>query len=482
MRKFRDKIIRGGIALTISNIYSQLLSLVVNIVLALLLIPEAFGIIALATTFIGMVSIFTTIGFGSSILYNSEINETKLSTIFWVNFALCIISFLIIFLLAPSSGNYYESPELPSVVQWTSINILISPLFTIQYKLLERELKFAILSRINIISSTIGALFGIFAAYLDLGVYALVLQLLLSTLTKLFLIEKNIYWRPRLVFDFHSVKDMVWYSIRFQVANNILYIERNVDYLVLGKFFSAAILGYYAFAYNVMYMPVKRISYIFNDVLFPSFSSLRGDQEKIMKGYFESIKIIAVIAFPLMTLVSINAHFLLNSFFGGKWDGAVEIIRVLSYAGAIQSVSQVGGVVFSSIGKPEVNIYTSIFRTFLVVMAIIIGAYFSILAVTVFLLIAKLLAFLGTMLIMRKLLRFEWFQLANALKNAFFVMILLISVDYILDKFLRINDFGLFLVTLCLAIGSTIFLNINQFREVFCKLFPSSKVRNGTQS
>src|SRR5690606_10075143 len=108
---------------------------------------------------------------------------------------------------------------------------------------------------------------------------------MVSSAVRLVLIMLYKRWMPNLYFNFKEIKHMIWYSLKFKGSNMVMYFERNIDYLILGKFFTSIILGYYAFAYNIMYTPVKRISYIFSDVLFPSFSSFKNDKRKIINGY-----------------------------------------------------------------------------------------------------------------------------------------------------------------------------------------------------
>ena len=103
---------------------------------------------------------------------------------------------------------------------------------------------------------------------------------------------------------------------------------------------------------------MKRISYIFSEVLFPSFSSFKDDKQKIINGYFKSVNLIALVSVPAMTILAFNADLIINFVFGHKWDEAIPIVRILCFAGAIQSISQFGGVYFfPSIGKPEVSMY-----------------------------------------------------------------------------------------------------------------------------
>lgn len=448
----KNKIIKGGFYLTIVNTLSQLLAIIVNIVLARLLLPEDFGLVALTMTFIGFIVLFTNMGFGSSIIHESESTQEELSSIYWINLALSVFSFIIIISTASFAAVFYEEPKLTPIILVASINILLSPVFIIQFKLLERDLEFRTISIINLSGTLIGSVAAIIGAYAGLGVYALVIQALVSSVIRLMLTFYHKRWMPSLYFNFSEIKHMIWYSLKFKASKTALYFERNIDYLILGKFFSSVILGYYAFSYNIMYTPVKRISYIFSEVLFPSFSSFKNDKQKIINGYFKSVNLIALVSVPAMTILAFNADLIIHVVFGNKWNEAIPIVRILCFAGAIQSVSQFGGVIFSSIGKPEVSMYVSIGRTILTASAIVIGVQYGVLCVAYFLVISKFLSFILFLLVLNRHIPFKVSQLFYSLKGPLITLSSL-SVIYTLVhfKFIIVNQWLLLTVMLLIA-------------------------------
>lgn len=445
--KTKSKIIKGGFYLTIVNVLSQLLAIVVNIVLARLLMPEDFGLVALTMTYIGFITLFTNMGFGSSIIHETETSEEQLSSIYWLNYALSIFSFLIIISTSKFAANFYNEPKLTSIVLVAAINILLNPFFIIQYKLLERDLEFKVISKINLLGTLIGSFAAIIGAFMGLGVYALILQSLVSTIVRLIMIFVYKKWFPKFYFNFQEIKHMIWYSLKYKASNMAMYFERNVDYLILGKFFTSVVLGYYAFAYNIMYTPVKRISYIFSEVLFPSFSSFKNDKEKIMNGYYKSLQLIAMVSIPSMTLIAFNADLIIHLVFGAKWDAAIPIVRILCFAGAIQSISQFGGVIFSSIGKPEVSLYVSLGNTVLTISAIVIGVQYGVLWVAYFLVISKVLSFLLFLIVLNHHMTVSIVKLFENLKASLLIFLVLSIMYYLVqNNYIQINEWIVFVV------------------------------------
>lgn len=452
----KTKIIKGGFFLTIVNVISQILAVVINIILARILAPEDFGLIALTTTFMAFIRLFTSLGFGASVIHGRNSTINQLSSIFWLNIGICIISFIAIQLSANFAAEFYDKDELENLIRLASLNVLITPIFIIHYKILERDLEFKTISIINLSGTLIGSIAAVIAAFQGFGVYALLFQPIISSIVRLILVLINNKWKPKIYFNFQDIKSMVWYSIKFKGSSTALYFERNIDYLILGKLFTSTVLGYYAFAYNIMYTPVKRISNLFSEVLFPSFSSFQNDKQKIIRGYFKSLTLVAMISVPAMTILAYNAELIVQTVFGDKWDGAIPIVRILCFAGALQSISQFGNIIFSSIGKPEISMYVSICRTILTTMAIIIGSKYGVLSVAYALVISKLLSFIIFLLILNYEIKFTFGQLINSLKGpiVLFVSLTLLYLFYISNYF-YLNSWKLLLTMIIISLFFT---------------------------
>ena len=475
--KTKAKIIKGGFYLTIVNVLSQLLAIVVNVVLARLLLPEDFGLVALTMTYIGFITLFTNMGFGSSIIHESETSEKQLSSIYWLNYGLSIFSFLIIISTSQLAASFYNEPKLTTIVIVAAISILLNPFYIVQYKLLERDLEFKTISKINLSGTLIGSIAAVIGAYLGLGVYALILQSLVLSVVKLILIFVYKKWFPKFYFNFKEIKHMIWYSLKFKASNMAMYFERNIDYLILGKFFTSVVLGYYAFAYNIMYTPVKRISYIFSEVLFPSFSSFKNDKEKIMNGYYKSLQLIAMVSIPSMTLIAFNADLIIHFVFGIKWDAAIPIVKILCFAGALQSISQFGGVIFSSIGKPELSLYISIGNTVLTVLAILLGIQYGVLWVAYFLVISKALSFLLFIIVLNHHMSVSITKLFENLKISFLIFLVLSVMYYLVENnYLEINEW---LVLIVMSLTALTFVYVFQKKLI---LEIVSAIRSKTKS
>lgn len=469
----KDKVVKGGLYLSIVNVFSQILSITLNLILARLLLPKDFGLMALADTYLGFIGVITAIGFGSAIIQKKDPTHDQISSIYWMNMGLSLLTFVLIVGSADWASRFYEAPELRSVIWIAALSILMTPFFIIHYKLKEKALEFKELSQITIIASTSGAVSAIASAFLGLGVYSLVMQVVVSTTMKLILTLRASDFKKSFHFNYKEIHSMVMYSLKFKLSRILLYTDRNIDYLILGKVFTSVVLGYYSFAYNVMYTPVKRISYIFNDVLFPTLSSLQGDRNKVIRGYFRSVELISMISFPLMAIASLHTEVLLQFLFGNKWDGAIPIVKILCYAGAIQSISQLGSVVFNSIGKPEVDVYFGVIRTAFTVVAIIGGAGYGVEVVAWALLGSKFISFIIILLVMNYQIPYKFSLFFKSVGKALLVLASLNLIAYFMAP-LSVNAWLALAISVLVAILMSISLNFALIKEIALILLPKS--------
>jgi len=434
VKNLKEKTIKGGLFLSITNVVTQIFAIALNVILARLLLVEDFGIVALASTFMGFITLFTNIGFGSAIIHHNEATKDQISTLYWLNFILGIFSFIVVVFAAPLASQYYSESALTKVVIGSSVSLIIFPFFITHQKIFERDLRYDLIGKIIIFSTFLSGIVAIIAAYYGLGVFALVAQSVSMSVFKLIFTLYHSNWKPKFVFQFKEVKGMIWFALKYKTAQGVLYLERNVDYLILGKIFTSTILGYYSFSYNIMYTPVKRISNIFNDILFPSLSKLKNDHAKIINAYFQSKQLIAMVAFPVMAIVAFNADLIVNFVFGDKWNEAIPILRILCFAGAFQSISQFGSAIFNSVGKPEKSLYIAVARTILTVLAIIVGSYYGILAVAYFLLVSKILSWFIVLIAIRLEINYQFINIWKYLKGTIVCILMLFISEWIFQN------------------------------------------------
>ncbi|RKY94275.1 MAG: colanic acid exporter, partial [Ignavibacteriae bacterium] len=230
---------------SISRFGRQLIQYVTTLILAFLLSPEDFGLIAIAFIIIGFLDIFKDLGTSSALIYIDNPSRTLLSSVFWVNVFFGIAISILIFLTAPLVADFFSNSQAISVLKVLSISFTISSFGIVQKALLEREFKFELLARSELLSVFGGSAIGITLAFLGYGVWSLVIQALVSALLFTVFLWLSGKWKPELHFSLDEIKSVFKYSLNLLGYNVFNYFVRNMDYILIGKFFGERELGHY---------------------------------------------------------------------------------------------------------------------------------------------------------------------------------------------------------------------------------------------
>lgn len=369
----KEKVIKGASWNILSQISVQILSIGVTIVLARLLNPEDFGIVALSEVFFGLAYLFADFGMGAAIIQRQEIDSDYLSTSFWVSIftGLCIT--LILCVISPLIADYYDKDILQHIVMLSSIGFLLGSLTSVHTSLLIKKLEFDKIALINITSRVISGMSAIFIAVLGFGVWSLVLGGLAAQAFKIPIVWYLVGWRPRIVFRKKCFMDMFSFSSNLLAFNFFNYFARNFDNLLIGKILGAQILGYYSFAYNAMLKPLQYISGSVGNVLFPALSSIQNDKDQVRLAYVKVVRSISLITFPMMSgLMVVSREFVLI-FYGDKWEQVIILLQLLCVVGAMQSIGTTVGIVFISQGRSDLQLKWGVFASTVYIIAFLIG-------------------------------------------------------------------------------------------------------------
>ena len=351
----RQKIIRGLTWTGISQVVSQACQFVITATLAHLLSPSDFGLLGMATVFTGFASIFGELGISGALIQNQNVVERHYSSAFWLNVLVGIGLTVIFVLLSPLIANFYGRPELKSIVAVLSLNFFLSSFTIVQQATLTKSMDFKSLALRDILAVISSGATGIFCAYRGYGVWSLVIQLLMYTVTDDLLLWLYSKWRPRWIFNVSSIKEIFPFSAHltgFQVVN---YFARNVDNLLVGKVLGSQALGYYSLAYKLMMFPIQNFTWVINKVMFPAFSIIQNEIERIRKNYLMMIKAVALLSFPLMAYLFVTASDIIQLVFGDRWLAVVPVVKVFCFCGMIQSITSLGGSIYLAKGRSDIQ-------------------------------------------------------------------------------------------------------------------------------
>lgn len=362
---------------TLATVVSIVVQLLQLISVSHLLTPTDYGLMGMVMVIVAAAVNLSDMGISNAIIHRQDVTRDHLSSLYILNLATSFVISLAIFLSAPLVAAFYAEPELVNPVRWMSLLCLI-PAFGQQFEVLSRkELKFDVISKIQIAAYVGGFVIALGGAYLGYGVYALVGSYLGNALIRSagLAIMGWRRWTPTVHFARDDLKGYLSFGV-YQMSSNLLQsFISNVDYLILGRMYGAQTLGYYTFAYQLCIMPIQKLTPLINSVTLPIFAKIQDDLTQLRRGYIKIVEGVSYLSAPIYLGLLVTAPLLVTFAFGEKWLPSVPLIQILCVMFLLRSM--VVAVLPLLQSKGRMNLY---FRYTLLCIAIqvpglLIGAY-----------------------------------------------------------------------------------------------------------
>ena len=313
----------------------QGLQIVVTVVLARLLSPEEFGIIALLSLFIGLSSVLVDSGFSSALIQKQDATHDEESTVFWFNLTIGILATGVLWIAAPYIADFYQQPVLVNVVYALSLTVALNASGAIHTALLTKRLDFLAQMKISAIATSISGALAIFLAWRGYGIWALVAQAVISALLTNMLLWFFSSWRPALRFELANARRLFGFG-GYMLAASLLDTLYSKGYsLLIGKYYSARELGLYSQAENTKQFPASLLSAILLRVAFPMLSSIADDKAKLQRGVQLAIRSMMLLNIPMMLGLAVLADTMIAVVFGVRWLPAAPVLQILCLAGVL---------------------------------------------------------------------------------------------------------------------------------------------------
>lgn len=354
------------------KILCQIISLVL---LARLIPPNEYGLMAMAGVVVALGFLFRDMGTSAALIQKKEITENLKNAVFWLN---VITGFLLCFAIAlfsPIASEYFKQAELIPVLLLLSFTFPITSLASSHLALMERQSQFKKIAFIESSSSLAATIFAILAAYNHYGVYSLVIQSLANALISSVLIWNASRWIPSAngYKYLKDIRDIFGFSGNLVAFNFINYFSRNADRYIIGRFMTSAVLGAYDLAYKIMLFPLQTLTFVVSRAMLPILSGFQDEKKNFNSTYVQSLTWITVISFPLMAGMAALREPFVNLVFGPKWGLVAHILLWLAPTGMLQSMNSTTGAVLTAKGKTNILFYTGIMCALIYVSCFIIA-------------------------------------------------------------------------------------------------------------
>jgi PST family polysaccharide transporter len=344
---------RGVFWTALDNWGYQLATLVVFAILARLVAPEAFGLIALATVFTSMLKIAADQGMADAIVQRRDVENEHLNGAFWTSVTLGAVLTGLLALSSPLVASLFDNPALAPILATLSLTLTISGLSTVQRAILTRAFAFASLTLRSLVSVVTGGMAGIVAAVLGAGVWSLVVQTLTVEVVAVITLWIASDWRPRLGFSWTHVKELLPFGANVVGFRALRLVNTQVDNFMIGLFIGPTALGFYVIAYRVLRLMINILTSVIGSVAFPTFARVQRHDQRVRNLYYRTMRLAALVTFPAFLGLVIIAPEVTRLMFGPGWERSIPVMRMLGLAGLVTAIGFLNPTVLKALGKPS---------------------------------------------------------------------------------------------------------------------------------
>lgn len=313
----------------LEQVGSQLVSMIIQIVLARLLLPDDYGDIGYLTIFIAIVDVFLKQGFTTALIQKQDAGDIDNSTVFFANIALSVILYYVLFSIAPFVSEYYREPKLVAIMRVFSLTTIIGSLSAVHEALIAKGLAFRKSFVRGLANTTTYGLVGILCAYKGFGVWSLVFGRLAGTIVGVIILWVAVKWKPKFIFSWKSLKTLFGFSSGVLATNLLETIFHNIHTLFIGRMYTSSDLGYYQRGQGIPQLVMGTVDGTMSEVMYPTFSIIQNDLTKLKATLKRSIKTSMYVCLPLLTGLMITARPLTIILLTEKWLPSVPYMQLM---------------------------------------------------------------------------------------------------------------------------------------------------------
>jgi len=362
--------VRGGLVTLSSQGAQFFIQSISTVVLARLLTPADFGLVAMVTAITGLVSAFADFGLSEATIQNKDINHDQVNLLFWISVAIGLGLTFATAALAPVLARLYREPRLVNITLALSLTFLVGSLRAQPVALLKRQMRFSSLAIMDITSYGLAVPIAITLAWRGAGYWAIVSLPLMLNLTPMALSWLMTNWRPTLPRRDVKVGSLVAFGGNVAGSYFTINLIRSADSALIGWYWGAAPLGLYSRAYNLLMLPVRQLSAPAGNVAITTFSKLQGDPERFARYYLRTVNLIAWISAPLFGLLFVAAEPVIVLLLGSQWREAAAVFRILVLSAMGQLLLESSLWLFVSRGCSK-----ELLRLLLIISPIIVASF-----------------------------------------------------------------------------------------------------------
>ena len=374
----KNKTVRGVTWSLIDNIANSGITFLVGLILARLLTPAEYGVMAMIAIFIAISTSIIDSGFSNALIRKNEVKKIDYDTVFYFNLVVSGILYIFLYLLSPAISSFFKEPVLIEVTRVISWILIINALGIIPRTIFIINVDFKVQTKASLISSLVSGIVGISMALFGLGVWSLVGQQLSRQLLNTFFLWFYCRWRPAWEFSIESFKEMFGFGSKLLVSGLMDTIYKNIYYIVIGRFYDPDQLGQYTRAEQIKLIFSSNLTAVVQRVSYPVLSSIQSEPVRLREAYRRVIKLTMIVTFACMLGLAAIAKPLIILLIGEKWLPAVPFLQIICFSGMLYPLHAINLNILQVKGRSDLYLKLEIIKKIIAVITIFIGIFWGI--------------------------------------------------------------------------------------------------------
>lgn len=349
----------------------QAIQFIINIILARLVTPSEYGLIAMLSVFIIIANSFVESGFSNALIQKVNRTETDFSTVFYFNISISVLMYFIVFLLSPYIASFYNQPILESICKWMGLGLIIQGFSVIQIAKLTVNMDFKTQAKASLISVIISGIIGVYMAYFGFGVWALLVQTLLNSFFNTIFLWFFTKWIPQLMFSWDSLKKLFSFGSKLLLSGLLHTVYTNLYSLVIGRKYTAIEVGYYNQASLSSRFPSVSLMAIISRAIYPIQCQIQDDNKLLSSSFIQYLRISCYIIFPIMIGMAVLSKPLILFFLSDKWINMHLPLSILCVAYIFIPLMVMNNQILNVKGRPDYFLKSEIVKKIIGILIIL---------------------------------------------------------------------------------------------------------------
>ena len=435
--------------------FAKLLGLISTMVLAWLLAPSDFGLIAISGSITGLIAQFSDFGIGTALIQRQKQVKDTSNAAFFMYIILGIILYVAAFFIAPWAAIFFNEPDVAQIVRISALGFVIGPFGDVPRLLLRKALNFKKITIVEVITTITYTVPAILLAFQGFSFWSIVYGSLISTVTTVFVLWCLCSWRPKLSFNTQIAKELFNFGKYVFTSGIMFFLYASIDNFVGGKLLGVTCLGYYVIAFKFGNYSTTLITHTVEKVMFPTFSVIQNDKERLKSAYLKVLKYVSILSIPIaIGLFSIAPEFV-KTILPTRYEPMTPILQILCFYGLFRSLNAGAETIFFAVGKPQ--ILTKILGTSLVFVLVFIypmTIFFKVNGLATLMTMGILISTILQLINVCKILKFAYTSQIKLFVAPLLSSILMLLVIYSAKYFLTTISIFSFIFLILIGIAS----------------------------